>query len=257
MGTERPTEAQVRQKSLLSRTAKTVRNTTPTNLLCFIYIANLVSAIGVIAVGISKFMNLFSSETTDGKLSIFIVAFCCIVFGLGLLFVEFPLLKNQDKVKLFLGSYFGFVYTHRGKAVFVFFLATLCLSTSSEKVSGFVFSLFIGFLIMLNSLCTCFIFYVHPTFHEVEMFPAQMDHKKPDAQYPSFGLESGSKSPTTGGGAFPETLNGDSYRFGATMSSTYPTTDYAESPFAIEESDNEFTDFAVTETSPTQQVGKT
>lgn len=235
-------DSTVKKKSILSSSKNAVKKATPERLLTIIRIINIFSSIGAIFVGLSTLLTLNDATNLASKFKLFVVSFSAAIAGVIVLTVNLPLGKTGKQMKEIFAGQFGFLFTHRGRALAMLFLATLCFSASPKELRNRGFHLLIGMIILIHSIFSFFVYHVHPTYGNTDLFPTTSDKEviEKATEQPSFQSSSG----------FTGSIN-QNYQ----ERSQFDTNQYAESPFTIDEDsdDNDFNDFALEDNNTTDR----
>jgi len=99
--------------------------------------------------GFTGFFSFLSLNLTGTLISVYVI-----FFGLTLFLFECRLKKMEDKIRL----NFGFLYSFKGRAGFLFFIGFLDFGLSST------FAFLVGILFCLTSLFNLLIMCTHPEF---------------------------------------------------------------------------------------------
>ena len=59
---------------------------------------------------------------------------------------------------------FGFLYSYSGRTLFILFIASLCLGTTSDNGGITELGWITGILTFINAMFNCFVVYSHPAF---------------------------------------------------------------------------------------------
>jgi hypothetical protein len=128
--------------------------------------ANVVNAVLLVASGVIAFTQVSDCSSTDGcsASSMVVLAFYVVMFAVMLLLFE---LKPESSALDFVNNNFGFMYSNRGRATLLLFLATLTFSTVNSHLGGlWVVILLVGLVTTLNGCFVCVTIYLHPSFDE-------------------------------------------------------------------------------------------
>jgi hypothetical protein len=128
--------------------------------------ANVVNAVLLVASGVIAFTQVGDCGSVDGcsASSMVVLAFYVVMFAVMLLLFE---LKPESSALDFVNNNFGFMYSNRGRATLLLFLATLTFSTVNSHLGGlWVVILLVGLVTTLNGCFVCVTIYLHPSFDE-------------------------------------------------------------------------------------------
>lgn len=218
-------QQQQRQPSggLWSQGKNKVKATRPEKLLSCMRIVNIILSVGVIIVAVSTMAALTGCDDKCARLSFGVICFFAIVFSVLLLLFE---CRVGNSAKEFIGKNFGFLYTHRGKAILIIFIGTMCFSAISTNLDRWWLNLLVGLCVTLNGVFSCMVYYCHPTLGEVDLKP-----QSKGLGGSSTGNHQSTTNATTAQATISTTSSSD-YQYGETASaSTY--SQYNESPFVI------------------------
>lgn len=180
---------------MYDRAARSIKETAPEKLTFCMRVTNIINAGLLIASGVITFTLL---NSCDDNCSILIVlAFYTILFGLLLLIFE---LRSGPKSAKWIHGNCGFMYSNRGKAAFILFLATLCFSVTDKDLSGlWWFCLLVGIYTTLNGIFACFVVALNPAYDEYTKANLPENVSRVEASSPSF--DPTAPGATIGGGA--------------------------------------------------------
>mmetsp|Transcript_27031 Transcript_27031/g.32753 ORF Transcript_27031/g.32753 Transcript_27031/m.32753 type:complete len:296 (+) Transcript_27031:326-1213(+) len=226
-------QQQQRQSSgVTARVSQKVNNQKPETLLNCMRIFNIICAVAVMITGCST-LAAINDQNCSGdcsKISFGIVAFYAFVFGLLLFIFEMRFGKRLKRIFL---NNFGFMYAHRGKALLIIFISTLCFSSIQTAFDRWILNLVVGIVVMVNGCFDCFVYYTHPTFSEVDMRPDQEGIKmQKSSTSRGIDLEGNTMMRADDAGNAPRS----DYEFGNNENLGPAYGRYNESPFTVQES---------------------
>ena len=133
-----------------------IREATPEQVLYWLRVANLSNGLCIIACGTISFL---SPSTLLSLTSIAIGAYI-VLFGCMLFCYECRLKRMEETIR----RNFGFLYSYSGRTLFILFIASLCLGTTSDNGGITVLGWITGILTFINAMFNCFVVYSHPAF---------------------------------------------------------------------------------------------
>lgn len=204
------------KSNLLLRAKNSVENTEPTLLKRLIQIGNILIALCAVFLGIYVFFQFGSTRNGVDSFRLFVIAITELLLGVSLIIVSVPLGKFGKKIKLSFAEQTGILYTHRGRAVLILFIAALSFSSRSDDSKKYY--LLPGILGLLHGLFSFFVYYIHPTYGKISLFPNTMEAPN-DVQ----------RSPNDFTGSVQDASN---------QRTQFDTYDYTESPFTIDDEDD-------------------
>jgi len=216
---------------MVSSTANRVKKQNPETLLKCMRVFNIICSICVMIAACSTLAALRDSDcggSDCSKLSFGVVSFYAFVFGFLLFWFE--LRCGERSTHVFVHN-FGFMYAHRGKSLLILFISTLVFSSIQVSFDRWVLNLAVGVIVALNGIFYCFVYCMHPTFSEVDMWPGKEGIHASGSTSRGIDIESNSMSQNNASA----NMNQSAYEFGSTEN-LGPTYDrYNESPFAVQE----------------------
>lgn len=121
--------------------------------LRFTNISNSLCVITLAVISITVSLSTLSAST--------LFAACyMIIFGFTLLCFECKIGRIEKTVR----TYFGFLHTFLGRALFLFFVASCCVVISGDSIT--IPSYITGVLTAMNAIFNCMIIYLHPGFKQ-------------------------------------------------------------------------------------------
>jgi hypothetical protein len=145
-------EGKVSKPSLASRAVKQLANVDKMELrkvLRYMRIGNIACSLFQIIAGISGLFGFLMLDIKGSLVSLYVI-----LFGLLFFLYECRLSRMEARIR----SKFGFLYSYKGRAGFIFFIGFLDFGINSAM--GTV----AGVLMCLNSFLNLFIMYKHPDF---------------------------------------------------------------------------------------------
>jgi len=129
-----------------------------------IRLSNMINAVTLCVSAVISFTLL--SECTGGcsSFSISILAFYTLFFSILLFVFE---LRMNTKSEGVIRQNCGFMFSNRGKAILLFFLASMTYSCIDSGLGGlWWFSILAGTITTLNAIFLCLVICKHPSFDE-------------------------------------------------------------------------------------------
>ncbi|GBG34767.1 Hypothetical Protein FCC1311_109892 [Hondaea fermentalgiana] len=166
---------QTQQAGAFDRATNVIKETAPEKLTACMRITNIINGGLLIASGVITFTMLASCS--DNCSILIVLAFYTILFGLLLLVFE---MRSGPKSANFILNNCGFMYSNRGKATFILFLATLCFSVTDKDLGGlWWFCLLVGIYTAINGIFSCAVVLLNPGYdaytqtHHPDAVPVQ------------------------------------------------------------------------------------
>mmetsp|Transcript_10448 Transcript_10448/g.29529 ORF Transcript_10448/g.29529 Transcript_10448/m.29529 type:complete len:250 (+) Transcript_10448:67-816(+) len=150
-------------RSVLNEAAERVKAAAPARLTKCMRITNMLNAVLLGASGVISFTLLgqCADQSDCGTSSMAVLAFYTLLFAVLLLLFE----MRVNSTRGWISKNCGFMYSNRGKAILLLFLATLCFSTMDSGLTGLWWMpLLAGIVTTINGLFVCITVYLHPSF---------------------------------------------------------------------------------------------
>lgn len=150
--------------SVFNGATSAIKTTAPEKLTYCMRITNIINAGLLMTSGIITFTLIgnCSGDCTQSVLAV--LAFYTVLFAVLLLMFELSPLESS---KTWIRTNCGFMYSNRGKALLLLFLATLCFSVVENDLGGlWWFSVLTGIYTAVNGVFACAVVYMNPEYDE-------------------------------------------------------------------------------------------
>jgi len=211
-------QQQSRSSGMFSSATNAIKETAPERLTWCMRITNLINSGLLIASGVVTFL-LLGSCSDDCRPSILaVIAFYAILFGLLLCVFE---LRVESRSQQWISRNCGFMYSNRGKALLLLFLATMAFSMVDSTLNGsWWFAILVGVFTTLNGVFACAVVYMNPGYDE---YTKTHGSSQPSGSARGSASTASTSGPAAGAGAGYASQS--DYTFGDANAGAYSTYD--------------------------------